>query len=184
MAGTQAIYVANHASYGDVLYLLIAFERPVSFIAKAELKKSVLFNFTLDRLGVIYVERYDVSGAIRDAQIAIDAARLGKSLASFPEGTFTRKAGVLPFHIGPFLAAVELSLPVVPVAIMGARSVLHPDSSIIRPGDVSLSILEPIMISKEQSNIQLDVWHLALKLKDRSRAEILRNCGEPDVGFD
>jgi 1-acyl-sn-glycerol-3-phosphate acyltransferase len=184
MARNQAIYVANHASYSDVLYLLAAFDRPVSFIAKAELKQSALFNFTLERLGIIYVERYDVSGAIRDAQVAIDAARLGKNLASFPEGTFTRKAGVLPFHIGPFLAAVELSLPVVPVAIMGARSALHPDSAIIRPGNVSLSILEPIMINKDQDNIRLDVWHLALKLKDRARAEILRNCGEPDVGFD
>jgi 1-acyl-sn-glycerol-3-phosphate acyltransferase len=184
MAGGQAIYVANHASYSDVLYLLLAFERPVSFIAKAELKQNALFSFTLNRLGVIYVERDDVSVAIRDAQMSIEAARLGKSLASFPEGTFTRKPGVLPFHIGPFLAAVELSVPVVPVAIEGARSILHPDSSIIRPGNVSLSILEPIMINNDKENIQIDIWHSALKLKDRAREEILRNCGEPDVACD
>jgi 1-acyl-sn-glycerol-3-phosphate acyltransferase len=180
----QAIYVANHASYSDVLYLLVAFERPLSFIAKSELKKSFLFNFTLDRLGVIYVERYDVSGAIRDAQVAINAARLGKSLASFPEGTFTRKPGVMPFHVGPFLAAVGLSLPVVPISISGARSVLHPDSSIIRPGRVILTFLETMLPNQNVANSQLDEWHLALKLKDATRMEILKYCGEPDVAFD
>lgn len=184
MSTNQAIYVANHSSYSDVLYLLRAFERPVAFIAKAELKKSVLFRFTLDRLGVIYVERYDVSGAIRDAQIAIEAARLGKSLASFPEGTFTRSPGVLPFHIGPFLAAVELSLPIVPVAITGARSILRPDSYIIRPGRVAVTLFEPIMADKNLANSELDGWHLALALKDRSRMLILQHCGEPDLAFD
>lgn len=180
----QAIYVANHASYSDVLYLLLAFKRPVSFIAKAELKKNFLFNFTLDRLGVIYVERYDVSGAIRDAQIAVNAARLGKSLMSFPEGTFTRKPGVLPFHIGPFIAAVEVALPVMPVSIKGARSVLHPDSSIIRSGQVIVTILDPMAPEGDLVLTQLDKWHLALRLKDGARLEILKHCGEPDAAFD
>jgi 1-acyl-sn-glycerol-3-phosphate acyltransferase len=163
---------------------LLAFDRPVSFIAKSELKQSVWFSFTLDRLGVIYVERYDVGGAIRDAQISIEAARSGKSLVSFPEGTFTRKSGVLPFHIGPFIAAVELSLPVVPIAITGARSILHPDSFIIRPGQVSLTVLEPVNPEKDQGLNGPDLWHRALKLKDQSRAVILDHCGEPDASFD
>jgi 1-acyl-sn-glycerol-3-phosphate acyltransferase len=52
------------------------------------------------------------------------ALRGGRSLVFFPEGTFLRPPGVLPFRLGAFKAAAEARCPVVPVAIRGTRAIL------------------------------------------------------------
>ena len=52
----------------------------------------------------------------------------GTSLLVFPEGTFVRDRGLLPFRLGAFKAAVETGAPVVPVAVDGTRRML-PDGA-------------------------------------------------------
>lgn len=173
------IYVANHASYSDVIYLLSALPHPVAFVAKSELKKSIPIKITLDRLGVIYVERFDREASLSDAELTTRVAKTGKSLLSFPEGTFTRVPGLLPFHLGPFLTAVEAGLVLVPIAINGARSILHPDSWIIRSGTVSVHLLPPVKYEGLMETRD-ELWKSALKLLAESRQSILGKCGEPD----
>ena len=50
------------------------------------------------RLGIPFVERYDVSGSLADAQRLTALAREGRVLVFFPEGTFTRRAGLSAFR--------------------------------------------------------------------------------------
>jgi 1-acyl-sn-glycerol-3-phosphate acyltransferase len=178
----QAIFVANHASYSDVVYLLATLRQPVSFVAKAELKKIIPVKYTLDRLGVIYVERYELAASLRDAEYTTEMAKAGKSLLSFPEGTFTRASGLLPFHVGPFLTAVECDLPVVPIAITGSRSILHPGSWLIRRGMVKLEILDSIKMDDGEKLLSTK-WEKALALQGKAREVILSKCGEPDLAL-
>jgi 1-acyl-sn-glycerol-3-phosphate acyltransferase len=178
----QAVFVANHASYSDVIYLLAGLRYPVSFVAKAELKRNIPVKLTLDRLGVIYVERYELAASLRDAEYTTKMAKTGKSLLSFPEGTFTRASGLLPFHVGPFLTAVECDLPVVPITIAGARSILHPGSWLIRRGIVKLEILDPVKLD-DGEKVALTKWEKALAIKGKAREVILSKCGEPDLAL-
>ena len=53
----------------------------------------------------------------------IAAARAGRRLAVYPEGTLTRRPGLLAFKLGAFAAAAAAGVPVVPVTLHGTRTV-------------------------------------------------------------
>lgn len=174
------VIVANHASYADVVVLFLALPFPVTFVAKSELKRVKGLRWTLERLGVVFVERYDVKQSLVDAKHTVELAVAGHSLMTFPEGTFTRRQGVLPFHMGPFLTAVDTGLPVFPTAIIETRSILHPDSWILRSGSVVVHFL-PAIECKAPVSKDLSPWQAAILLRDAARGKILEHCGEVDL---
>jgi 1-acyl-sn-glycerol-3-phosphate acyltransferase len=179
------IFVANHSSYVDALVLCLAFKSPVTFIAKAELGAHPLARWTFERLGVVFVERYDRTKALEDTKRTVELVKQGVNILSFPEGTFTRKPGLLPFHLGPFSAAVDTGRVIAPIAIKGTRSVLHPDSWILRAGQVIVRFLPTIDTRDDQwvsSDYPERQWTRAIKLRDKARAEIIEHCGEVDLG--
>jgi hypothetical protein len=66
---------------------------------------------------------------VADARRTVQTVQADRSLVFFPEGTFTRMPGLLPFHMGAFVAAAEAGVPVVPVTIRGTRSLLRAGES-------------------------------------------------------
>lgn len=178
-AGQPVIFVANHASYLDGPCLIAALQRPFSFVAKKELKRQFIAGTFLRRIDAEFVQRFDMQKGLADIQRIIAAARDGRSLFFFPEGTFDRAPGLLPFHLGAFLTAAELDVPIVPIAIRGSRSVLRAESKLPQKGVITISIGDPIQpVTTEPYR---DEWKIALQLRDAARYYILRHCGEPDV---
>jgi 1-acyl-sn-glycerol-3-phosphate acyltransferase len=92
----------------------------------------------------------------------------------FPEGTFERAPGLLPFHMGAFTIAARASLPIIPVAISGTRSILRGDQWFPRRGAVTVRVGEPIAPGGTD-------FGAAVRLRDATRAAILAGCGEPEV---
>jgi 1-acyl-sn-glycerol-3-phosphate acyltransferase len=90
----------------------------------------------------------------------------------FPEGTFTAAAGLRPFRLGTFKAAVDTGVPIVPMALSGTRAVLRAGQAIPRPGPVHLWIGEPIPPEG-------DGWRAVVSLRDRVAAEIAGHDPEP-----
>ncbi|HHI70834.1 MAG TPA: acyl-phosphate glycerol 3-phosphate acyltransferase, partial [Rhodobacteraceae bacterium] len=131
------IFVANHASYLDGPLLIAALDRPFSFVAKIELAGQVIAGTFLRRIDTEFVERFDVKKGAEDASHLFNQAKSGCSLLFFPEGTFTRNPGLLPFRLGAFLAAAEAGLPIVPVAIRGTRSILRADAKLPHRGSIT-----------------------------------------------
>jgi len=168
------IVTANHASYLDGFALTATLPTQGSFLAKRELKDSYLARLLLERLGTLFVERFDPSKGVRDIRRAADTLHQGQSLLLFPEGTFDRAPGLRPFRLGAFMLAAETGLPVVPVAIRGTRSVLRGDKWFPRKGKISVTIRPPIRADGSD-------MAAAAKLRDAVRAEILEYCGEPDL---
>ncbi|MCP4205091.1 MAG: AMP-binding protein [bacterium] len=168
------IVVANHASYLDGFALTATLPTQGSFLAKRELKDSFLARLLLERLGTLFVERFDPSKGVQDIRRAAETLRQGQSLLLFPEGTFDRAPGLRPFRLGAFMLAAESGVPVVPVAIRGTRSVLRGNKWFPRKGQISLTIRPPI-------RAQGSDMAAAAKLRDAVRAEILDYCGEPDL---
>ncbi len=69
----------------------------------------------------------------------------GHSILAFPEGTRSRTGRVGKFRKGVFMAAVELGIPVVPVAVTGMFEILRPGSGIFRKGqEVTVYVDAPI----------------------------------------
>jgi 1-acyl-sn-glycerol-3-phosphate acyltransferase len=176
------VFVANHASYLDGAVIVNALPRPVSFVAKAELATQFVAGTFLRRIGTEFVERFDRQKGRADAVRVAQVAQKGQSLCFFPEGRLTRIAGLLPFHMGAFLAAASARVPVVPVALRGTRSILYPNAWFFRRGNLVVTIGEPIYPHDEALPPTADPWDIALMLRERAREHILNHCGEPDLG--
>ena len=174
-ADRNCILVANHASYLDGILLVGVLPLEFRFIAKAELKSSFIPRLFLSRIGAEFVERFDRERGVADAQRLQQITSSGDPFLFFPEGTFRRMPGLLPFRMGAFTTAAEAGIPVVPIAIRGTRTILRADSWLPRHGALSITIGEPLEATEGG-------WSGALQLRDRSRREILRHLGEPDLG--
>ncbi len=167
-----AILVANHASYLDGVVLVAALPRPLAFVAKAELRGHPLAGPFLRRTGTVFVARG------RDVRLPREA--LGAALAAgrlpvvFPEGTFRRAPGLLPFRPGAFTAAAALRVPVVPTAILGARRVL-PDGSWWPRAEPVRVVIGPPLVPEGRG------FREARRLSEAARRFLLSATGEPDL---
>ena len=179
--GQPFVLVANHSSYLDVYALTVALPRRLSFVAKIELAANKLLGAALRRIGTEFVERFDAEKGAQDASKLADALKQGKPLVFFPEGTFTRRPGLMPFHLGAFTAAVEADVPVIPIALRGTRSMLRGDSWFPRRGIISLTIGKPLHPAQIQQETGGDSWKTAISLRDLSRKYILQHAQEPDL---
>ena len=173
-AGTPSVLVANHSSYLDGLIVIATLPWHISFVAKRELRENPIPRIYLKRLGTEFVSRFDIQQGAEEVKKLLSALHHGHSLFIFPEGTFRRMPGLLPFHMGAFLVAAQAEVQLIPVSICGTRSILHPDHWFPRRGGVTLTVGAPL---REQESD----WNAAIRLRDAARAEILGRCGEPDL---
>jgi 1-acyl-sn-glycerol-3-phosphate acyltransferase len=169
------VLAVNHASYLDGVLVVAALKDPIAFIAKRELLGHWVPRIFLTRIGAEFVERHDAQRSVEDAERFAAAARGGKSLIVFPEGTFRRMPGLLPFRMGAFVIAANSKIPVVPVTIRGTRSALRDGTWLFRRSRLSVAFSQPVEAPGSD-------WSAAIQLRDATRAEILRLCGEPDLG--
>lgn len=174
-AGRACLLAVNHASYLDGIVLAAAMPVPRCFVAKRELLDHWVPRIYLSRLGSVFVDRLDAQRGVEDTGRFVEAARGGKSLVVFPEGTFRRMPGLLPFRMGAFVVAAQAGVPVVPVTLRGTRSALREGLWLFRRSRISVVFSAPVEPAGSD-------WNAAIQLRDATRAEILRLCGEPDLG--
>jgi 1-acyl-sn-glycerol-3-phosphate acyltransferase len=172
---SHAILVFNHSSYMDSLVLTAALPGKPAFVAKKEFASQVFAGPFLRRLETPFVERYDVAGGLADTEALVAIARSGRVLVFFPEGTFTRRAGLSGFYLGAFKVAAEANLPVIPGAVRGTRSMLRGEQWFPRRAAISVDIAEPVRPSGTE-------FAAVLRLRDDVRNAVLARCGEPDLG--
>jgi len=170
------VVAVNHTSYLDGVALMAALEsRPFAFVAKRELLGNFVTRVFLSGIGSLFVERFEVQKSVEHADELVAAAQGGASLIFFPEATFQRRPGLMAFRAGAFQAAALAGVPVAPAAIRGTRSVLRDGTWFLRRSPVAVSFAPPLQ--PEGSD-----WNAVVKLRDQVRAEILKRCGEPDLG--
>jgi 1-acyl-sn-glycerol-3-phosphate acyltransferase len=169
------VVAANHTSYLDAVALLAALgPRVHAFVAKREFEANPLMRLLLGGFGTLFVERFDVQKSAEHADVLVAAARAGRSLIVFPEGTLTRNTGLMEFRAGAFQVAAQAGVPVVPVALRGVRSVLRDGTWYARRAPIAVTVCAPIDPDGHD-------WAASLRLRDRARAAILKHCGEPDL---
>jgi 1-acyl-sn-glycerol-3-phosphate acyltransferase len=175
--GEPCILVANHASYLDGPVLLAALPAPFSFVAKRELLDGFITRVYLRRMGAQFVERAAAAASAEDVRRMTEAVAGGKSLIFFPEGTFRRAPGLLPFHLGAFLVAAQSGAALLPVTIRGARAMLRDESYFPRRSELAVTSGAPLAPPAPGG----DPLAAAVVLRDAARTKILRGCGEPDA---
>ncbi len=172
--GQTCVIVSNHACYFDGVMLVASLPVDFAFVAKSELEQQFVPSLFLRRIGALFVERFDKQRGVADARRTMQTVQAGRSLMLFPEGTFTRMPGLLPFHMGAFVSAAEAGVPLVPVTIRGSRSLLRAGSLFPRHGAVRIIVSPPILPQGSD-------WAAALKLRDAARTALLNHLGEPDL---
>jgi len=181
--GQPCIVVANHQSYLDGMVLTAVLPRPVRFLVKADLAGSALLRRPLERLGALFVERFDRSAGVATTRTTGAAFTAGAAVGVFAEGTIKRMPGVLPFHLGAFVTAVEAGVPVVPLAVRGTRSLLRAGSWWPRRGQVTLTLGAAVAPCAAGGDDDAR-WRAVLALRDATRAHILAHCAEPDLAHE
>jgi 1-acyl-sn-glycerol-3-phosphate acyltransferase len=170
--GGTWIFASNHASYADVPAIRALLDTDFVFVAKREVLRWPVVGLFARKGGHILVDRSDAQDGLVAADSAAGAAKRGQPVLVFPEATFSATAGLRPFRLGAFKAAVETGVPVVPLALQGTRRLLRDGTWIPRPGEIRLWIGAPLAPGGTG-------WRDIVDLRDRVRDAIAARCGEP-----
>jgi 1-acyl-sn-glycerol-3-phosphate acyltransferase len=138
------IIVCNHQSLYDILLVYGHLPAEIKWVMKKELEKMPFVGLACKTMGHVFVDRSNTEKAKQSLSAAKHLISDGVSAFFFPEGTRSKSGLLLPFKKGAFRMAKELNLPILPVTINGANSVMTPGSLSIFPAKVSLTIHKPI----------------------------------------
>lgn len=115
------LIVANHISLADPPVIGASLSRRVLFMAKEELFRAGFSRFIVGSLGAFPVHR----GRI-DKQALQNAKRVlaqGQALVMFPEGTRSKSLQLQAAFPGSALIALQSSVPILPIGIMGTEKI-------------------------------------------------------------
>ena len=138
------VYASNHASYFDVLPVMMGLGVPYRFVAKGEVNDMTFIGTFLNKMGHLSFNRHDASARLRQVDEIEEYLRQGDSVFVFPEGTFMPEDGVRPFQLGAFRGAVATGAPVIPVSLKGTRRFLRDRTFLPRPTSVTITLSAPI----------------------------------------
>jgi len=170
------VLLINHASYLDVLLLsaLLPASPGYVFTAKHELITKPLLKALLVGLGTRFIERIDIRQSMENVEVMVSALRSGENLLVFPEGTFSREAGLKSFHLGGFMAAARADVPVVTAALRGTRVALRDGTWLLRRTPIDFDV-GPIRTPAGSE------WGEVVALSQEARQSMLSLCGEHDA---
>jgi 1-acyl-sn-glycerol-3-phosphate acyltransferase len=136
------VFVSNHRSHFDIAAILGFVPGINRFTAKKELFREPVLGLVMSTMGMVPVDREHPEKAIeRLRRLRND----GHSLVFFPEGTRSREGVLAPFKKGAFVTAIELGLPIVPIACRGSDAIMPAGGYLtILPGEMELQVLEPV----------------------------------------
>jgi 1-acyl-sn-glycerol-3-phosphate acyltransferase len=138
------VFVANHGSYMDIPALLATLPQQFRFFAKKGLYSIPFLGTHLRRAGHLPVDRSSPRASLKSM---MEASRMisgrGISVLNFPEGGRSQE-GLHEFKEGPAYIAIKAGVPVVPVAIVGARELLPMGSGHLKSGHIVVRVGNPI----------------------------------------
>jgi len=161
------IFAPNHQSHFDIAALLGYLPGNNRFAAKKEMFDEPVLGAVLRTMGMIPIDRDNPLEAIEQLnQLKLD----NYSVIIFPEGTRSRDGSLLLFKKGPFVAAIHLGVPVVPVVCKGTRAVMPRGGYLsILPGKVEIVVLDPIEVAQMSYD---DRDRLRQMVRERIEAEL------------
>jgi 1-acyl-sn-glycerol-3-phosphate acyltransferase len=144
----NAVFVSNHQSNFDPVFIFPRLGKHLRFVAKRELFGIPIFGTALRATGMIPVDR---TGTERDREAidsAVEAVRKRVSILFFAEGTRDPGGVLRPFKKGAAVLAIQAGVPLVPLAVAGTKEVMTKKHVLIRGGrPVVLRVGEPIATS-------------------------------------
>jgi 1-acyl-sn-glycerol-3-phosphate acyltransferase len=173
------LLAANHTSYADPPLVGIGAPRMIHFMAKSELFDVPVMGKLIARVGAFPVRR---GAADRQAlRIAHELLTGGEAVVIFFEGGRSPDGRLMPPELGPAMIALRAGVPIVPVAIINADTMLPPKGKGLHFTHVTVIYGEPLtfphLAGKTSDRIALQEIALAIA---RAVADLLRAHGAAD----
>ena len=141
--GRAAIYMPNHQSNCDPP-AVITILPPVLVLAKQEFFRVPVLGTAMIYRGFIPVDRKNRERAIAAVERAVASMKAGNSFLAYPEGTRSRDGRLQTFKKGLFVMAIKAGALIVPISVSGARKIMAKGHFVIRPGQVRITLHDPI----------------------------------------
>jgi 1-acyl-sn-glycerol-3-phosphate acyltransferase len=156
------VIVPNHQTYADPPLVSIPVRRPVYYMAWSRLFEIPVFSRVIRMLRAFPV---DIDS--RDARATREAVRLlqrGAALMIFPEGERTADGRLQRFKPGAFRLAVSLSVPILPVTIVGGNDSWPPGRMLPRRGQITITY-HPTLCADASMDARVAARDLALRTR-------------------
>jgi 1-acyl-sn-glycerol-3-phosphate acyltransferase len=132
-ADGPVILAANHQSFCDSFFLPLVVRRRVTYVAKAEYFDSWKTSWFFRAAGQIPMNRAGGDASQRALDTATAVLQGGGVLAIYPEGTRAPNICLHTGKTGVARLALGCDVPVIPVGLIGTRTVQPPGSMVMRP---------------------------------------------------
>ncbi|MBX2973658.1 MAG: 1-acyl-sn-glycerol-3-phosphate acyltransferase [Flavobacteriales bacterium] len=134
-----AIVIANHASFIDILAMLMITPRAV-MMTNRWVWNSPFFGRVVRYAGFLRSE----DGTERNVERARELLAQGISIIIFPEGTRSRDGRIGRFHKGAFHIAEALGAPIVPVLLHGFGEAMGKSDALLKNTTITMRPLPAI----------------------------------------
>ena len=164
-----ALYIANHASYLDIIINYIVVPRYFVAMGKREIEKAPLFRIFFKEMNIL-VDRKSISDAHKAFMRAGQEIDKGHSVFIFPEGGISSSGVLLNCKNGAFKLAIEKQVPIVTITYLNNWKLLQNGGFLKtfgRPGISRVIVHEPIstlgMTENDLVTLRTNVRDILLK---------------------
>ncbi len=147
-ADQAVLFICNHRSYFDIITTYPQMISLTGYVAKDSINDVPLFKYWMPLLHGLTFDRDDPRSGMKMILAAVDQIKSGYSMFIFPEGTRSKDGSLGEFKAGSFKIATKTDCPIVPVAITGTAAIFEDHLPIVKPSDVTITFLEPIIPSQ------------------------------------
>ena len=147
------VFIGNHQGNMDIPLLFGFINKPMTFVAKAELRKIPLLSDWMKLLQCTFIERKSPRKSVQAIHAAAEGVKKGYSQVIFPEGTRSKGGPHHEFKAGSFKLAFMSGAPIVPVTIDGTWRIYEDKKKVVTGQHVKLIVHDPIEtagLSKEE----------------------------------
>ena len=138
-------FAANHESALDIPLVFAGLPFHLVAISKIELKWIPIFGWAMVAGGHFFVDRRNHARALKSLEKAkLSMAKNPRSVIIYPEGTRSLDWKVKPFKKGGLVMAMQMGVPVVPIALCGTGNVLKKKGLTLNRQTIELRIGNPI----------------------------------------
>ena len=138
------VFASNHRSYLDTATLFFYAGKKMGLVAKKELLKVPVLGQGMNFVNIIAIDRSNPERALRSMEKAREVMADGYSFGLFVEGTRGMPGELLPFKKGAFHLAIQMQVPVVPVAITNTDWMMGKRTGVAYAGKIEMTLLSPI----------------------------------------
>lgn len=166
------VFMSNHTSNLDPPLLIPLIPRRTSVLVKKELFRIPVLGYVM-RIGqLVPVDRSNRERAIESLREARKVLQSGISMTIFAEGTRSSDGRLLPFKKGPFYLAMDASVPIVPVTIVGTHELLPKGRIFARSGNATVIFHDPITLATFSNDRDLLMLAVREAVASGLRAEL------------